>query len=288
MAYRMVNGKRVPMKHKPYRHRKKFVGSRRPRIGKAALLSTPMKNAIKKLIHIGEETKYKREIIVDSTVSGYTNFNSVITTAADWYRCLPLVNQGATSATKIGKQIEPTSLVGHWNFRYASDDSNTRDIFVVMYIITSKSQKNYNNVTVNGTFTGYANFLDTGDGTTDSTFDGTWDTSLLLPNTDNIRLLKKYVFKLSKPSGISNGAGVVGQYDGYGRGMYSMPHSSRRITYRFPRPPVLKYDQSSVSTPQNYASWWAAGYYYADGTAADTTGGILKVDMSTDLHYKDA
>jgi len=249
--------------------------------------------AIRKIAHIGEEHKYVRETILDSTASGYSNFNSVIQNANDWYRCLPLVRQGATSATKIGKHIMPTKLIGHWNFRYASDDSNTRDIFVVMYILSSKSQKAYagygsDPTAKNRTFAGYSNFLDTGDGVTDSTFDGTWNTSTLLTNADNVTLIKKYVFKLSKQSGLTNVTGVVGQYNGNGSGMYSIPHLSRRITYRFPKPPQLKYDQSSVSLPQNYATWWAAGYYYADGTNADTGGGVLKVDMTTELHYTDA
>jgi hypothetical protein len=239
--------------------------------------------------------------MVSESIVSNTFFNSVITNPSDWYRCIPQLSQsaltGATSYTRVGKNVTPTAFKVHWNFRYGSTDSNTRDIFVVLYVLQPKFQKASRRTDVNNQVSFYNSaYLDNGQGT-NTNFAGTWETSQYPVEKDLFTLLHKRIFRLSKASGSSNGAGVVGQYDGYGRGMYAIGQRdciSHTWSHHLPR---LNYDDGQYSVanpdvaavlPQNVSPVWAVGYYYADGTAADTAGGILNVNCWTEMHFKDS
>ena len=245
--------------------------------------------AIQRVIKGDSETKYVRETILDSTQSGYINFNSYCDSAADWYRCIPVISPGSTSAQKIGKVLMPTRCTLHLNFKFDSADQYSRDIMVVLYVLTSKTQKNYANSGINSNMlTAYNAFLDPGDGVNDSAYNGNWLTSTYQINRDAFTLQKKKLIHLNKSSGVANGYGVTGQYDGSGRGMYA-PNSklAHRVSVPIKLPKKLLYDQNANTVPTNAAVWFGIGYYYRNGLPGDNNAGILQVDASTEMSYKD-
>lgn len=245
--------------------------------------------AIQKVIKKTSETKYVRETILDSMATGYVNFNSYIGTSADWYRAIPQIGAGVTSAQKIGKVVMPGRCTLHLNFKFTSTEYNTRDIMVVLYVVSSVTQKYYLNSGVNNSMSAAFNaFLDPGDGVNDASFAGNWLSSTLKINRDAFHLQKKRLIHLDRSSGVSQGAGVVGQYDGHGLGQYA-PNSkiAHRLSIPIKLPKKLTYDQNSNTVPTNAAVWFSVGYYYLNGAPGDNTSGILQVDASTEITYKD-
>jgi len=264
--------------------------TRAPPKGKGTIVQ-----AVQKVIDRSIEHK-----MVSETMTSNVIFNSVITDPGDWYRCIPQLAQSTagTSYTRQGKNVSPTSLKVHWNFAFATSDASTRDIFVVLYVVQPKFQKASRRTDVNNQVSFYNSaYLDNGQGT-NTNFAGTWETSQYPVEKDLFTLLHKKVIRLSKASGSSNGSGVVGQYDGYGRGMYAIGHRDCITHVWSHHLPRLNYDDGQYNSitnpdvaavlPQNVSPVWGVGYYYADGTAADTTGGILKVSCWTEMHFKDA
>lgn len=283
------------MAKKPVRFVKlnKVAGAKRY-VKKQKKPTTALRDKVKRIISGMTETKY-----VTETICSNTTFNSVIVNPSDWYRCLPQLAQSdkGTSYTREGKNVTPTHLKVHWDFRFATDDANTRDIYVVLYVVQPKFQKASRRTDVNNQVSFYnAAYLDDGRGTNTS-FAGDWLTSQYPVETDLFTLLHKRTFRLSKSSGSPNGAGVVGQYDSYGRGMYSLTgrENIRHVwTHALPK---LNYDDGQYNSitnpdvaavlPQNVSPVWGCGYYYANGTAADTAGGILNVSCWTEMPFKD-
>ena len=266
---------------------------------------TPFKQTRKRVVRTGKntfakkvlavvnresETKYVRETILDSMQSGYVNFNSYIDSTTDWYRCIPVISPGVTSGQKVGKVFNPMRCTLHLNFKFDNADQYTRDIMVVLYVLSSKTQKNYANSAVNSNMTNaYNSFLDSGDGVNDSAFNGNYLTSTYQLNKDAFTLQKKKLIHLGKSSGVANGYQVTGQYDGTGRGQYA-PNSkiAHRVSVPIKLPKKLLYDQSANTVPTNAAVWFGIGYYYRNGLPGDSGGGILQVDASCEMWYKDA
>ena len=158
---------------------------------------------VNQIVNRKMETKYRAE---DIAAEGGTNFNSVISTQADWYRCLPLVGPGTNSHNRIGDSIVPTKLRLDFSFRLGRDSLDyTRDIWVVLYIMTSKNQKAYAANTGGGQLAqNFQQYLDNGDGAS-TYFNGVWTDSTKPMYQPNNTLLKKFVFNLMKPSGDTNG-----------------------------------------------------------------------------------
>jgi len=281
---------------------KKNRGKKRSQTSKA----TPrLVTAVKSVLNRNLESKYCRETIVSE---GSTVFNSTVLGSADWYRACPLVSRGSNSNQRIGDKIQPKSLKVNWKFRFDKNDQNTRDIFVVLYLLTSKSNKDYNTNNNSGALAANFNqYLDNGNDTT-TYFGGTWADSQKPINRENFTLLSKKVINLIKPTGLANGSGVVGPalLDTSGNvvrdlsgapvylaagsdGMYAHERSVRaQYSYTFKSlPKDFLYSDVSLSRPSNFAPVWAVGYYYADGSSPDTAAGLLYAACETHLYYKD-
>jgi len=243
---------------------------------------SPFVQKVQAIINRNLETKYVRETIASEPAT--VLWNSVISGSADWYRCLPLVARGGQSHQRIGDHIEPTSLTMNWSFRFATEDENTRDIYVVLYVLQSKSVKDYLTNNAGGALSANFNqYLDNGNDTT-TYFAGTWVDAQKPINKENFTLLHKRVIPLIKGSGVPNGSGVVPS----ARGMYTHERSVRaNCSYTIKNLPRFLYSDVSLARPSNYAPVWAVGYYYGDGTAADTGTGILDVAMDAHLYFKD-
>jgi len=242
----------------------------------------PFTAKVEKILSRKLESKYIRETIASEPAP--VMWNSTINGANDWYRCLPLVARGTNSNQRVGDHIQPTSLTMNWSFRFGTEDENTRDIFVVLYVLQSKSDKDYKTNNAAGALAANFNqYLDNGNDTT-TYFAGTWVDSQKPINRENFTLIKKKIIPLIKGSGVPNGSGVVPS----ARGMYTHEKSVRATySYTIKNIPQLLYSDVSLARPSNYSPVWAVGYYYGDGTAADTATGILDVAMDAHLYYKD-
>jgi len=271
-----------PRAKRVYRKRTNTKRMTKSRI--AHSLTKPQKLEVKKLIRAPAELKYVSQILLDSTQSTFVNFNSLVGAPADFYRMLPPVAQGNDVYNRIGNKINPVKSTTHFNFKFGKygNDSNARDITVVLYIIKPKFQKAYESTAVNNQLSSYySGFLDNGQGT-DTSFTGTWYASKFPINNEGFVLVKKKEFRLEKPSGYLNDNGVTTSIQSYG----ANNHWNKQYTYTC-RPHRLLYDNASKSLPTNYNTMFMIGYYYTDGTAPDTDTGILQVDAITHLWYKD-
>jgi len=239
------------------------------------------------------ETRQVYETLVNSdqanpVPSTYINFNSQIT-GNDWYRALPLVAKGDEQHQRQGDQITPTSLKLTWDFSFTPTnilllpDVSSRDITVVLLMAHSKSGKVYRSAGASQTgaapdaSTGYLK----GDQGANTYFDGnqlrstfSWNKAAWTPI-----LTKK--FRLHKPAGVANAT----QATSYNYGQSQIVR--RQFTHTIKKLPKLKYDSTQNGVPQNYAPYWAVGYYYNDGSKPDTSGGILQVSCRTYMSWKD-
>jgi len=248
-----------------------------------------------------EETKFRSEIIAADNVGA--SWNSEIKSGSDWYRCIPLVAQGSGEYQRIGDRITPKKLRMDFSFHFFSSDSSTRDITVVLYILTSKRDKTYTGNSASGALpSNFQQYLERGDGST-TFFNGTWEASKYPIANNNFNLVKKFEIPLMKGSGLPNGSGIIVSpgldlsgnprdlSGGILAGEDGMACHERSVrvnkTYVFKDVPKLKYSDGSFQYPNNFAPYWAAGYYYNDGTAPDTVTGILRVAATSQLHYYD-
>lgn len=257
--------------------------------------SNKLTTAITKVLNSQLETKYVAEPLINNVM-----FNSTIlagTGGQDWYRAFPLIQQGGsttagTSWSRVGKNIQPIKCKAHFEFKFDKADINqTRDIFVVFYMVQNKNVRSYFNASPNPG--GQDQFLDNGDGT-GVNYNGTWAASKLPVEKDSTRLIHKRVFRLCKASGDLNGTGVVGGFPApIDNGMYVNPpgNFSRHLTLNVPTPKVIRYQENGStgnSTPANFSPVWGVGYYYANGLPADTLNGCLQVSCRLECWFKDS
>lgn len=253
----------------------------RPRVGRKQLAVPPRLRAqIESVINKNDETKYTAETIVEEA-----NFNSGIGSTNplvpfEMYRALPLVYQtsgGSGSMTKIGKQIQPISAKVNFRFNFDHNDSNAREIRVVLYMLVCKSETQYVNALAMQPFT--TTFLDDGNGN-NVRFQGTYLQSKYPIDKDNWRILHKRTFALSKGMGrLNDNTASTSQ------GKYH----EKSITLSVKLPKKLQYDENTPY-PSHYAPVWCVGYYYADSTPPDLdlTSGCLHVTARTHIWFKDS
>lgn len=252
----------------------------------ARSLTAPQKAEVKSIVARSDTNRYVAEQILNSRDGGYVNFNSTIDSAADWYRCLPVIAQGTRSDQRTANRLKPVSTKLHFEFRFSTTDVQSRDIYVVMYILNPKFQKEYPSASVNSVLTSkYAEYLKLGNDTV-VPFMGTWVNSTLPVQTNDFSVIKKKIIHLDQSSGDPNGTGVIGEYSGSGLGKYSVSGSFHKTLTVNLKVPTLRYSKNNDTIPNNYAPVWACGYYYANGTAPDTGGGLLAVSCRSEMTFK--
>lgn len=273
---------------------------------KTVTLSPPMKKAIRKIAQGPVETKYTLE-----TLWNDNKFNSLIgetvagVVAQDWYRAIPKVFQGNSSYNRIGNKIRPTKCTLDLLVKFDVTDVQTRDVYAVFYMLTPRQTPVYTSTSIQQPYPATAyTFLDNGAGSKIN-YNGTWLATQFPVDKEGFILHHKKIIRLHKPSGSSNGAGVVSSVvdtsgnslsihplgsGAGGTGMYSSGGQVRQqLRFNVPVPKSMMYDSESTSIPSNCGPVWGIGYYYADGTAADTgLNGLLKLSAITKLFYKDA
>ena len=254
------------------------------RRGGSKALTKVQKRQVRQIIDGQTPDRYNAEQIVNSLNGGYVNFNSLIATSADWYRCLPLISQGTASHQRLENFVKPKSCRLHFEFRFSKEDVKTRDIYVVLYVLNPKFQKEYAAATVNNVLSAkYGEFLKLGNDTV-VPYGGSWVSSLYPVQTNDFTLLHKRILHLERPSGDQNGSGVIGVPGE--DGMYSMAGTLRKTLTLNIKCPNLKYSKASDIIPNNFAPIWGCGYYYANGTSADSLGGLLAVSCRSEMTFE--
>jgi hypothetical protein len=309
-------------------HRKRKSGLRKRRATKRSSkrptasaishsLNKLQKKEVKKLIKGPEETKLKIEplfvnskfnSLVGELLSGtddtFTTGDAVInsTTSSthiangasvvnDWYRAIPLLNQGLTSYTRIGKKVTPVSCHIDLQIKFDKDDALTRDIWVVFWMVTPRVTPVYPGIQSAPVypFQSYT-FLDAGQGQNVS-FNGSYQGQILPVDKEGFHLHKHHAWRLCKSSGKFNGSGIISAFSGStsdGKPSIGGEHVERHFKIRVPLPKTLMYDQENSATPSNTGPVWSVGYYYANGTNPDvSTNGIMYMNAITTLRYKD-
>jgi len=240
---------------------------------------------IKKVTNAQQEVKYVGQYIENGVIH-----NSVINTAADWYRMLPLISQGPDVHERVGNVVSPVRATTHFRLSFQENDTtdpNSRDIYCVLYILKPRFQKAYASTGAAGQLSAfYAAYLDNGQGG-DTAFNGTWGTVPFPVNKDGFVVAAKKIFHIYKPCGLQNSNVVFDPARSQVGGVLSSsPAVQHTWTYTC-KPGKLRYDNHTQTLPTNYSTMYAIGYYYADGTSPDTGTGVLKVDSWTDLWYRD-
>lgn len=273
----------------PATRKNRKVRKNRVRKNKTRKVGKTLTTAITKVMNRRSETKYVAEQLLypgpGTTIpSSYVNFNSVIKNNTDWYRCCPLLDLGEQSNQREGAMVTPMSIKVHLNLRFdpTSSDPNSRDIYAVVYCGKPKPVNAYNGVTPSGVWpSGFNNYLDNGDGGANTFFNGNQLDSIKKIGTDTFTLKAKRIIHLYKPAGTQNT--TIG---------ISSTTSAQQVyqantTIVFNKPAPLRYESKAFQVPSNFGYCWSVGYFYADGTAPDTLGGLLKVSARLEMFFKD-
>jgi len=271
----------------------KRKGNKRPayrKRGKAgnklvrAKLSAPVKNAINKLIHKTQETKYATRYITP------TLYNGTITNKNEWMFPFPDIYQVGNasgphgsvgnSTNRIGDTIQPLSLKVYITVSLADTCEITADIFVNLWVFTMKSAKNIYAVQSDDT-PGAGTFLDTGNGTLQSWLGNTTDLGCPV-NSREFSVIKAYKFRLAKGAGHLN----EGVYDD--STVTGASTTFRHIVCDIPCPTNIKYSDDNDLQPQNFCPLMAIGYCHMDGTTSDSVTQNLRVTYRSNLYFKDS
>lgn len=254
---------------------------------KVPRLPKKYRSAITRVIKAQEETKYVAEVVQD-----HKNHNCSIFASGDSFAMLPQIKQGTDDFQRIGRVVAPTKgyVDVHLSFTPNGMEGipvqSAQQIYAVVYHVTNRAWKNYPSIPVGpGVFGG---LLDNGDGTS-SYFSGDIRDLQKPINTDQFRLIKKYIVKLTRNTGFTQGDLVAGNSP-------NMPSLSGYIRVPLKRMPKLRYDPGigqpgAYDYPTNYAPLLAVGFAYADGTQVQGGLGeqtLLQVTATAHLWYKDA
>ena len=233
---------------------------------------------VKQVLMRNAETKYVR----DDNISALTNFNSRVASQRDFYRCFPQTTQGNRSNNRIGQRLTPLSISCTVNIAFDLTDALSRDIEVHVWFLTLRQQKSVlaasgtllYNITNGFVLQGTAELLDNGTGG-NTPFDGDFLSTTKPVNKDQFTVIRKYKRHLYKGSGTSNNNQIAN-------------NERRHTTIKCKLPtPQLIYDAQADSLPTNYCPVMCIGYRYLDGTPADTLGGVLQVQASSEMYFKD-
>lgn len=295
----------------------KFFGpNRRRRAGKRVIRGkrTALKGftalqtrTLMRAIHRSDETKYfARDLLVnmqlDPAIHSPATGGSTI---GDIVPLVPNVGLGTGESQRVGRTIKPVKCRVDINIGFCQKnvgdsvvDSQqwANQVYVVMYILSSKKYKNWNDFSAS---TQWQALLDNGDSTTSpfGKLNGTvWQSDvrdLMKPvETTEFTLLRKKVVKLTKNVGPID-QGVPGNSQ-----VPNLPTTSYRGSFSY-KLPELKYDDTSESAagfPTNSNVMLAIGYCYADNLYTyNISGGdivqvspIVSATARSHVWYKDS
>lgn len=242
--------------------------SRKPK--PTAVLSAPVRNAVKNIVKGQEETRYAYGALPA------TAFNSGILSTSEWYNCIPDVQSGVAGYERSGLRITPTSLKLNWAISY-NQITRSCDNYVVLYVFKMKRFKKYADMVASNMA---GSFIDqAGGGLT--AFSGYTQQIMTPVNNEQFILVAKKVIHLQKGIGALNNDTTLG-YSGNGNKTAQMVSLNLKL-------PRLVYDEGDgVAEPNNVGLCWALGYAHTDSSNPDNAYSDINVSFTSQLYYKDS
>lgn len=270
-------GRRYVRKSKQYRGKR------------TAVLSKPVKRAIKQVINRQQERKYTAE-------SYQRQLNAISnSTTNEMFPCVPYTIQAgagtASSSQRIGQKVTCARMYSDFHISLAPGITGSKDLVVKLWVLTSKALKNYDDISKWGT-TGNRplpiNFLNDGQGGTSVPLGFLYDLDKPVEN-EEWTSHKEVTFRLSKSTGvlINNQSGFapsapVAMVMGGGS-------TFKRIRVYHKAPKVLNFDANlGQQYPENFAPVWTLSYAYADGTAPVPANTDVYVNVTNHMEFYDA
>lgn len=278
-----------PMPRSRIAYKKRAVGSKYRPKGYAARL--------KKALMRSEETKYIATQLWDkATLDGAIHSIGLPSTNSDTMPLVPKIQVGSLENERVGRKVHPTKACLDVNVSFTQTGDPpyaqaTQHLYVYMYILRSKTWKNYGKMQTDGGAFKY--FADNGDSTSGpfglQDGSGNWYTNMTVfqrpVNTSEVTQLRRVKVKLTKNQGIINGSAVPNAVTNLHTTSYS-----GRIYFKLP---TLHYDDTD-GTGQGYPSnanvFIAVGSAQADNTDGLTSaaGGIVSITGRAHVWYKDS
>lgn len=253
-------------------------------------------NVVNRVLNRKSETKYASSRAGDTQPHVYTITNSVIAGAAAWQSAIPgvIVSTSADDWTRVGDTISPTRSRVDLELKLIDPAGSPPGTYsspapwdITAYIVYGYC-KRYRNITdVNGNSAALASALlklggKDGTGAEYTSFGGYAEDADLIIN-DAVWHLRVKKVRLFKSPGQLNG--VVSP------GTISTPNkNSAKVVLNYSKmlPSKFKYQGDADLYPTNFAPVFSIGYYYNDGTPADTgSTGVLKYKATKHLFFKD-
>lgn len=273
--------------------RKRQYGMRRmkPLKGFTRLQSSTIRRAVGQ----SEETKYQAtELQVNRFIDP-----AIHSPGIDMLPLVPKVALGTGENQRVGRKISPVRCRVNINVSFAqsnpgasnppAEQQRAQHIYVVMYVLRSKSYKNYYQWQSSPN---WANILDNGDGTSvpcgyqvGTPAFWTLDSRYLSKPVESSEytLIKKRIVKLTKNVGMID-TGVAGNSQ-----MPNLPNTSYRGSFSY-KLPALQYDDTNSTQFQGYPTnsnvILAVGWCYADNQGTydvDADGNPTQVASSVSL-----
>jgi len=206
-------------------------------------------------------------------------FNSIISSYAECYPCVPQVVPGLTSWTRQGNQITPSKLELVINVGLTSVN---RSIAIRAHVFVM-SLKKINRFTEILSLGGQPLLFNNGNGSTVG-YDGLPTTPLLKWNFEQFTLHHHKSVVLLANVGLPNQDTTAGNAPNV-----SPSAITKQFRFRMKPPKKLLFDENGAyGYPNNYAPFFAIGYEKLDGTPPDTTNQNVTASWANNLWYYDA
>lgn len=259
---------------------KKKTKTRRPakKTKAVAKLSTPMKKAVRKLIHEQDEDKY---VSIRNLNENYPFPQTYTAGVAVLNPLLPPIEQGVTVNTRVGNRIVPKALIVKFTITLtgAPTTNSSEAIWGRLFVLTSKSQKDtqylYSTVDLQQLLL---------DGSATSTtgfrpYQGQPDDNNYLVNKRAFNVVKDSLIKLQRGFGTLPNAGNPVSY--IGDATYVSPSMQHQITVRVPCPKTLIYSDNDDLYPTNFAPFFCFGY----NMPMQTNPGNAEIDYRVAINW---
>lgn len=242
-----------------------------------------MTNAVKKIVGKSIETKYRADYPLVgnaplTSLEDYTGFSQAITGTAEIYSCIPLIQQGLTSAQRIGDTITPVKLRTTLNLVMALAQATAQigawDITAHIYLMRAKAVRDGMNYTA----VPITNLLRDGAGS-NMDFNGTTKRAEHPVDNDAYQVIKHKKIRMVRNYS-ATGTLTQTQQD----------HSAyHHVTFDIPMKKNLKYLNAGSQIPTNDFPFFVIGWVNND-TTGNSPGNSLQLYVQglNQLWFKDA
>lgn len=256
---------------------------------KTAMLSKPLKRAIKQVINRQQERKYRAasyQRLCNAQVNNSVN---------EMFPCIPQTEQATTassSSQRIGQKLTCARAYSDFHITLAPGSVGSKDLVVKLWVLASKELKNYDDIAAIGTAGNPRqlpiNFLNDGNGGTTTSLGFLYDLDLPV-EAESWTSLKEITFRLTKSTGVMENSSGGFQATAPFAYVASAGPSYKRIRVYHKPPKNWLYDaQTAPQFPTNYAPVWCLSYAYSDGSTAVPANAEVFVNVTNHLEFYDA